>query len=180
MKNNKGFTLIELIAMLTVLAILMVVTVPNITGIINQQRENAFIEDAEKLMSTAQTKLLSDRNVKKPAENNCIVMTMNFLDKGREMLKSADGGEYLRRESFIMIKRVDKKIEYTVRLVEVNLNEEVYGIDKVDQATLEKEGTKVLGYAEEEGFNIDGISITDLKAKDPFVNKCNEIEAIYK
>ena len=31
--NNKGFTLIELIAMLTVLGILIAITVPNMTGI---------------------------------------------------------------------------------------------------------------------------------------------------
>ena len=38
--KNRGFTLVELLAMLVVLGILMAVTIPNITGILNQSKEN--------------------------------------------------------------------------------------------------------------------------------------------
>ena len=48
MKNNKGFTLVELLAMLVVLGILIGISVPNITGILNQQRETAFIEEKDR------------------------------------------------------------------------------------------------------------------------------------
>ena len=40
--NKKGFTLIELIASMVILAMLMVVTVPNVIGILAQQKKNAY------------------------------------------------------------------------------------------------------------------------------------------
>lgn len=46
MKNNKGFTLVEILAMLLVLGIIVAITIPNITGILSGQKENVYIEDA--------------------------------------------------------------------------------------------------------------------------------------
>lgn len=179
MKNNKGFTLVELIAMLAVLAILMVITVPNMTGILNQQKETAFIEDAQKLLTTAQMKLLTEKSIKNPQKGNCIVMSMDFLDRGQEIKKAADGGEYVREESFVIIKRVEQKIEYTVRLVEITLNDEVYGIDAVEQSLLEKDGSNMLGYAEIENFSIDTATPDAIRTMDPFFTMCTTIEAVY-
>ena len=76
MKNNKGFTLVELLAMLVVLGILIGISVPNITGILNQQRETAFIEEASKLLSTAQMMVSTKREVKRPKDGNCIVFSI--------------------------------------------------------------------------------------------------------
>ena len=45
MKNNKGFTLVEVLAMLVVLGIIIGVTVPKITGIFNNQKNNLISED---------------------------------------------------------------------------------------------------------------------------------------
>ena len=89
MKNNKGFTLVELLAMLVVLGILMAITVPNISGILSQQKETAFIEDASKLINTAKMKMSTDREIKRPANGNCIVFSMTYLDKAAEMKISA-------------------------------------------------------------------------------------------
>ena len=43
MKNNKGFTLVELLAMLVVLGILIGVAIPNIVGMVENQRINLNI-----------------------------------------------------------------------------------------------------------------------------------------
>ena len=72
MKNNKGFTLVELLAMLVVLGILMAITVPNISGILSQQKETAFIEDASKLINTAKMKMSTDREIRRSMARFCI------------------------------------------------------------------------------------------------------------
>ena len=53
MKNNKGFTLVEVLAMLVVLGIIIGVTVPNITGILSNQKTNLIAEDGIKMIENA-------------------------------------------------------------------------------------------------------------------------------
>ncbi len=179
MRNNKGFTLVELLAMLIVLGILIGISVPNITGILNQQKETAFIDEASKLISTAQMKMSTEREIKKPQKNNCIVFSMNYLDKAGELKKSADGGEYLREESFVIVSRTGSRIEYTVRLVETTTSGDIYGIDSVSLDILEKEGANILGFAEQEGFNMETATPDSIKHMDPFYSMCTTIEAVY-
>ena len=50
LKNKKGFTLIELLATIVILGIIMIVAVPNVTGIIYRNRANTYVEDAKKIM----------------------------------------------------------------------------------------------------------------------------------
>ena len=177
--SNKGFTLVELIAMLVVLAILMAITVPNITGILNQQKENAFIEDAEKLISTAEMKILTNSKIKDPKDGNCIIMSMDFLDKAKEMKKSANGNDYVREESYVMVVRMGQKIEYYVRLVEIAGSSESYGLDNIEKFLLAKETTALLGIAEYKGYNLNTATPDTLKYMEPFVTTCTEIEAVY-
>ncbi len=179
MKNNKGFTLIELLAMLVVLGILIGISVPNITGILNQQKETAFIDDASRLVNTAQMMVSTNREIKRPADGKCIVMSMTFLDKSAEIKKSADGGTYLREDSYVMISRAGTKIYYTVRLVETTTSGDVYGIDGIELSILEKEGTNILGFAEHEGYNLNMATPDTIKHMEPFTTECDDIEAVY-
>ena len=57
MKNNKGFTLVEVLAMLVVLGIIIGVTVPNITGILNNQKTNLIAEDGIKMIENAKNEI---------------------------------------------------------------------------------------------------------------------------
>jgi len=54
MKNNKGFTLIEMIIVVAILAILVIILIPNILGLINKNKEqscNNIVESIEKAAS---------------------------------------------------------------------------------------------------------------------------------
>ena len=55
--NNKGFTLVELLAMLVVLAILMGIAIPNITGILANNKVNVMKADASKMTDGAFSKI---------------------------------------------------------------------------------------------------------------------------
>ena len=58
MKNNKGFTLVEVLAMLVVLGIIIGVTVPNITGILSNQKTNLIAEDGIKMIENAKNEFI--------------------------------------------------------------------------------------------------------------------------
>ena len=78
--KNKGFTLVELLAMLVVLGVLMTVTIPNIAGILGNQKKNIIKNDATTMVETAKVKVARGY-VKKPKNNNeCVVMSLNYLN----------------------------------------------------------------------------------------------------
>lgn len=53
-KNNKGFTLVELIVVLVILAILAAILVPALLGYIDKARQGQYAEEAHSIMVAAQ------------------------------------------------------------------------------------------------------------------------------
>lgn len=126
--NKKGFTLVELLAAMVILAAIMVIAVPNVMGILNNSRASAYVEDAKKLLSLAEYKFRSDStSVARPAKGgHCIVMTLSYLDNS-ELENAPNNGEYDKEKSFVIIKNAGvsggkNEYVYYVQLVE-NLKE---------------------------------------------------------
>ena len=51
MKNNKGFTLVELLTVIVILAIILAIAVPGISKIIEGSKKGAFEADAKMLIT---------------------------------------------------------------------------------------------------------------------------------
>lgn len=100
--NNKGFTLVELIAMMVVIGVLMTITIPNISGILKKNRESIGVEDINKMVGNAQTKLESGKLVK-PEKGQCIVLTLSFIDANSDFQTGINGGEYARENSIVVV-----------------------------------------------------------------------------
>ena len=60
MFKKRGFTLVELLAVIVILAIILAIAVPAITGIINNATRDAFDSDARMLIKAIEYKLLED------------------------------------------------------------------------------------------------------------------------
>ncbi len=118
MKKKNGFTLVELLAMLVVLGILMAVTIPNITGILGNSRLNKTKNDATQIVETAKNRVAKDSSIPKPKANECLILTLNFLDDNEEFTTGANGGKYHEFESFVLYTREENKYKYYIRLLE--------------------------------------------------------------
>ena len=123
--NRKGFTLVELIAMMVVIAVLMVIAVPNISGIVKNNRESIGVEDINKMIGNAKTKIETGK-VKAPGLNECIVISLNYLDSNNDFKTGINGGEYEKNESVIIVKKVKvtgttatNRYKYYFRTIEV-------------------------------------------------------------
>ena len=58
--NKKGFTLVELLAVIVILAVLILIALPNVMSIMNNARNNAFKDEAAAFISAAENQYMSD------------------------------------------------------------------------------------------------------------------------
>jgi type IV pilus assembly protein PilA len=109
MKNNKGFTLIELIAVVVILAVLMMLAVPNVVATINKNKKEAFLEDAKKFRAAVEAKLVSDTSIKLPNADSVIVFTLDKVGKV-EIEESPYGTKYSTKYSFVAVTKQPKEV----------------------------------------------------------------------
>lgn len=115
--NKKGFTLVELLATLTILSIIMMIAVPNVMNILDKNKRTTYLEDAKKLVTLADYKFRKEQTIAKPNTGECVVYRMSSLDVS-ELKKGPEGSAYNTAESFVAITYSGGKYQYAVRLAE--------------------------------------------------------------
>ena len=60
MKNNKGFTLVELLAVIVIMGILMMVAIPSVTRTIENSRKDTFVDIAKSYANAARSMWTTD------------------------------------------------------------------------------------------------------------------------
>ena len=58
--NKKGFTLIELIAVVIILGLIMIIAIPNVTKTVENSRKNAYVDIANSYVNDIRTKISSN------------------------------------------------------------------------------------------------------------------------
>ena len=94
-KEKKGFTLVELLAVITVLGILTMIAVPNVLSTINNNRKNAFLMDAKRMVSKASELIAKSKGDRGMAKTE-LGKTYTYADlngKG-EFTNDSDGQSY--------------------------------------------------------------------------------------
>ena len=139
--NNKGFTLTELLVTLVVLAIISAITIPNIMGILEDNRINVTIEDANKMYETVKS-LEATKKIEKPTdENSCVAVTLKYLDKEDNFKTTANNGTYDKDNSYVIIKKTTNgdtiKYEYYITLIE-DADGQKSGLVNADYSILSK------------------------------------------
>jgi len=93
--NKKGFTLVELLAVIVVLAILTGIAVPNVISTINNNKRRTFLMDAERMVAKAEYFLSSSRSDRNTVSTNgSITYALTQLNEKKEFSADPDGGTY--------------------------------------------------------------------------------------
>ena len=58
--NKKGFTLVELLAVITILAILVIIALPNVIKLYNNAKKNTFLTEAKTIYKEAANKYITE------------------------------------------------------------------------------------------------------------------------
>ena len=97
MKNNKGFTLVETIAVIIILGIVLSIAVPSITNVVKSTNKNRMISDAETFISEVKEFVESDTIGNTPKDNK-----YKLVDIKTKLSKSPYGKEY-KKNSYVDI-----------------------------------------------------------------------------
>lgn len=98
MKNNKGFTLVETIAVIIILGVVLSIAVPSITNVVKSTNKNRMISDAETFISEVKEYVESDTIGNTQKDNK--YKLVNIKSK---LSKSPYGGNYNMESSFVII-----------------------------------------------------------------------------
>ena len=108
LKNNKGFTLIELIAVVTIMAIIALIATPNIISMIDNGNKEKYISDAKDFISKASYMYNLDKY--KSEEEKVFESTVNGSRINLENIEKLDemedpyGNKYDYKNSYIVIR----------------------------------------------------------------------------
>lgn len=135
--NQKGFTLMELLATIVILSIIMLIAVPNVINTLDKNKRSTYVEDAKKMITLAEYKFRSDTSIPKPTATSCVAIRLGSLDLS-ELEEGPEGGSYDQTDSFVEIALVDNAYQYSVQLIE-NYGEKKRGFSLITQDDLNEE-----------------------------------------
>lgn len=138
MKNNKGFTLVELIGVFAILGIIMLVAVPNVMGILDRNKKNTYIQHAKQMATLAEYKISADPSFVWPTANNVAIFTLSCLGT-QDIETGPNGSKYDSTQSFVAVYKSSSNVVYYINLIEKSTGSEGVGLNMIERSVLNSE-----------------------------------------
>ena len=133
MRKKNGFTLVELLAVIVVLALIMIIAIPAVLDTMNKSRRQLFVEYAEKVLIAAQTQYVTDSSLGNIAGAGYYVYDIK-TDLGLQSVGSYKG--------YIVVNAIDvDKPQYYITLYDNN-----YQMVSVNSVSLDKLDNEVYAF----------------------------------
>ncbi|MBT2636351.1 type II secretion system protein [Bacillus sp. ISL-39] len=139
MKDQRGLTLVELLAVVVILGIISAIAVPSIGGLIDNSKKDAHVANAQQMINSAKMAVATDVNLQKDTKYLTLTFleTENFLDQ----VKDPDGktSNYLKGTSKVPLDTVTETA--VVSYVKI-VNGKVTGVKLVNSTRGVQDSTK--------------------------------------
>ena len=118
MKNKKGFTLIEVIAVIIIIGILMFIAVPNVTNYIKKSRKASYSADVRAFLETIKSKYEMREYGPLLDDNEIMIVPIKSVtfEKGSE--SESPFGKYDFDKSYIIIVPENEKYNYYATVID--------------------------------------------------------------
>ena len=105
LKEQKGMTLIELLAVIVILGIISAIAIPSILGLMDNSKKDAHVANARQMINSAKMAVSGDSTLQPKDKDNPVKITLADLQKKGyiESVKDPDGGTYDTSNSFVLI-----------------------------------------------------------------------------
>ena len=110
--NKKGFTLVELLAVITLVAILSGLAVNNVVSSINNSHKNVFLFVSKRMVAKAEYLIASSSQDRETAKTSLVKYSFAQLNEDNEFEQDADGGEYDGNATFVKVSYNSTKKSY--------------------------------------------------------------------
>ena len=114
--NKKGFTLIEILAVIIILGVIMTIAIPNVLSMIERNKKDTFIEHAKMMATQAEYTIRKDVNIEYPSENKAIILTLEYsfkMIRGDPEICFSDWDYPLKCTVVMTTKLIEKMIDAT-------------------------------------------------------------------
>ena len=111
-KNQRGLTLIELLAVVVILGIISAIAVPSIGGLIDNTKKDAHVANAQQMINAAKIHVTSQ-----PDDIGDLSLE-DMIEEGLiESFDDPDGGNYNVETSSVTVNKAGNAYTYTVTLI---------------------------------------------------------------
>jgi len=116
--NKKGFTLVELLATMVILAIIAGVAIPNVIKIMTNNNKEKVLNDGLTMIAQAKSVLASDYDLREQISQTGASKTiyLHSLDKFGDITNDPNGVAYNRNSSYVKVFKSGGLIAYCVYL----------------------------------------------------------------
>lgn len=113
--NIKGFTLVELLGVIVILAIVLTIAIPATTNYVDSSKREAFSDVLKEYVDAVQKSLAAEDYVAPIYANQVLIVSLDLipLDKGK--LESSFDSEWVKSKSYVVVINTGsaENIEYT-------------------------------------------------------------------
>ena len=114
--NKKGFTLVELLATMVILALISSVAIPNVIKIMTNNKKEKVLNDGMTVIAQAKKKVSSDYDLRESINESGVTYTLQILDNYNDIINDPDGTKYNRTQSYVKISKINNTITYCAYL----------------------------------------------------------------